>query len=386
MDLLQDLKCLPKDWSNYLRMDESTYLELLSIFSPYIKKEDTNMRKAITPNERLTVTLRYLATGRTLEDLKFSTRISPQALGGVSPETCKAIYKVLRKYCKVMPSLICLQCPTSQEEWKKVAKEFEDLWQFPSCIGAMDGKHATITPPPGAGSFFFNYKNFHSQVLFGVANVNYELLYFSFGSNGRESDGGVFQSTDFYRTLESGSLNVPKETIVAGRNMPFVLVADDAFPLRKDIMKPFSRKVNTPARKIFNYLLSRARRMIESVFGIIVERFAVSQEPISIIDLTMVCCLIRPKKAIHHRYLPKEGSNLEMYPLCRKDRLAAIVVCCDFRRVLGVDTALNTTNKCSTCRLCGSVCKEYAYLWRCCLLEGIYIVCMGCNISEMGFI
>jgi hypothetical protein len=45
------------------------------------KKQDTVMRKAITPNERLTVTLRFLATGRTLEHFKFSTRISPQALG-----------------------------------------------------------------------------------------------------------------------------------------------------------------------------------------------------------------------------------------------------------------------------------------------------------------
>ncbi|PNF42933.1 hypothetical protein B7P43_G11835 [Cryptotermes secundus] len=256
------------------------------------------MRKAITPNERLTATLHYLATGRTLEDLKFSTRISPLALGRVIPETCKAIYNLLRKYCKIMPSAICLQCPTLQEEWKKVAKECEDRWQFPNCIGAMDRKHVAITPPPGAGSFFFNYKKFHSQVLFGVANANYELLYSSFGSKGHVSDGGVFQSTDFYRTLESGSLNVPKEKIVAGRNMPFVLVADDAFPLRKDIMKPFSRKVNTSACKIFNNRLSRAWRMIESVFGIIVERFAVLQKPISIIDLTsarhivMACCAL----------------------------------------------------------------------------------------------
>ncbi|XP_023718189.1 uncharacterized protein LOC111870281 [Cryptotermes secundus] len=114
-----------------------------------------NMRKAITPNERLTATLRYLATGRTLEDLKFSTRISPQALGRVIPETCEAIYKVLRKYCK---------CPTSQEEWKKVAKDFEVRWQFPNCIGAMNGKRVAITPPPGAGAFFFNYKSFQSQL------------------------------------------------------------------------------------------------------------------------------------------------------------------------------------------------------------------------------
>ncbi|KAJ8876533.1 hypothetical protein PR048_020978 [Dryococelus australis] len=45
--------------------------------------------------------------------------------------------------------------------------------------------------------------------------------------------------------------------------MRYVLVANDAFPLREYIMKPFSRKVATPANKIFSYRLSRARRMIE---------------------------------------------------------------------------------------------------------------------------
>jgi hypothetical protein len=39
------------------------------------------MRKAITPNERLTATLRYFATGKTVKDLEFSTRISPPAQG-----------------------------------------------------------------------------------------------------------------------------------------------------------------------------------------------------------------------------------------------------------------------------------------------------------------
>lgn len=43
-----------------------------------------------------------------------------------------------------MPSEICLQCPTSQEVWKKVAQEFADRWQFPNCIGAV-----AITPLQG---------------------------------------------------------------------------------------------------------------------------------------------------------------------------------------------------------------------------------------------
>lgn len=66
------------------------------------KKQDTILRNAITPHERLTATLRYLAPGRNYEDLKFTTLISPQALGRIIPETCQAIYKALKnEYMKV---------------------------------------------------------------------------------------------------------------------------------------------------------------------------------------------------------------------------------------------------------------------------------------------
>lgn len=83
-------------------MDEKTYLELLSMVTPIIKKEDTVMRKSISAHERLSVTLRFLATGRSYKDLKFSSVISPQALGKIIPETCQALYQVLRKdYLKV---------------------------------------------------------------------------------------------------------------------------------------------------------------------------------------------------------------------------------------------------------------------------------------------
>ena len=101
-NLLNELRAYPSDFHNYLRMDEETYLELLSLVTPLIEREDTVMSAAISPHERLTATLRFLATGRSYEDLKFSTCISPQALGRIVPETCRAICKCLVKdYLKV---------------------------------------------------------------------------------------------------------------------------------------------------------------------------------------------------------------------------------------------------------------------------------------------
>ena len=96
-NLLNELRAYPSDFHNYLRMDEETYLELLSLVTPLIEREDTVMRAAISPHERLTATLRFLATGISYEDLKFSTCISPQALGRIVPETCRAICKCLVK-------------------------------------------------------------------------------------------------------------------------------------------------------------------------------------------------------------------------------------------------------------------------------------------------
>ncbi|CAH1991540.1 unnamed protein product [Acanthoscelides obtectus] len=177
-----------KDFHNYFRMPELVYEELLRLVRPIIAKQDTCMREAISPHERLSATLRFLITGGTYTDLMYSSAISRQSLGNIIPETCDAIYSALKTYLKV---------PNSEQEWIAIAEEFERRWQFPNCLGAVDGKHVAIVPPAGAGSHFFNYKGYHSIVFLAIANPNYEFIYVDIGTNGRISDGGVLRKSSF---------------------------------------------------------------------------------------------------------------------------------------------------------------------------------------------
>lgn len=63
--LLNELRQIDTSgFRNFVRMDATTFEELLCMVGPRIKYQDTVMRQAVTPGERLAVTLRYLATGK----------------------------------------------------------------------------------------------------------------------------------------------------------------------------------------------------------------------------------------------------------------------------------------------------------------------------------
>ena len=76
-----------------------------------------------------------------------------------------------------------------------MAAQFNELWNFPNCIGAMDGKHIQMRRPINSGSYYFNYKGFFSIVLLGLVDADYKFIYIDVGCNGRISDGGVYRNS-----------------------------------------------------------------------------------------------------------------------------------------------------------------------------------------------
>ncbi|XP_052124334.1 uncharacterized protein LOC113216352 [Frankliniella occidentalis] len=292
----------PNRFRRCLRMNVDIFEELLEKVSPLITKQNTCMRESIPPAERLSVTLRHLATGETQESLSLSFRMGQSTISGIIKETTRALFAVL--------SSDFLKFPSSEEEWRNVAQEYEEKWNYPHCIGAMDGKHCRIDPPLKSGSMFYNYKDTFSIVLLALVDADYRFIFVDVGANGRASDRGIWNRCSLKKYIESDRSKVPKPSQLRGtaEEFPYVIVGDERFTLSEKVMMPYPKDTcsNRLDRRIFNYRLSRARRCSENAFGVMGARFQIFRAPM--------------------RYDPDDARNLVMAVVCLHNYLRTHVV------------------------------------------------------------
>lgn len=206
--------------------------------------------------------------------IAMSYRMGERTVSKIVSEVCNALW--LRLKPKYLPE------PTV-DMWQNIASDYEKRWQFYNCLGAVDGKHVTIRKPLLSGSSFFNYKQHFSTVLIGLADANYRFTFIDVGSMGRFPDSSVFSDSSLGKQLLNGSLELPTPKPLPGQTCgtPYVFVADEAFPLMCNLMRPYpkAKVTNNFENKVFNYRLSRARQTIECAFGILSSRFRVYKRP-----------------------------------------------------------------------------------------------------------
>ncbi|CAN7943857.1 unnamed protein product [Ixodes hexagonus] len=160
----------------------------------------------MSPAERLSLTIRqvesflYLAHGSSQLICAAGYRVGRTTCSQIIRETCLALHEVLDPLYRPAPDTA---------EWERIAAEFDRLWNFPNCVGALDGKHVAIQAPNRAGSGNFNYKGFHSIILLAGCDANYKFTLVDVGQPGRYSDGGVFRNSEMGQAILSGELGLP---------------------------------------------------------------------------------------------------------------------------------------------------------------------------------
>lgn len=106
-----------------------------------------------------------MATGCSQVQLAISFRVSPSSVGNILREVTSAIVEEMEMEHLLSPSYAT---------WMHSEEIFRNKWNFPFCVGAIDGKHVRIKCPWNSGSRHYNYKGYFSVVVLAVVGGDYK--------------------------------------------------------------------------------------------------------------------------------------------------------------------------------------------------------------------
>lgn len=187
-----------------------------------------------------------------------------------------------------------------------------------------------------------------------IVNADYDFIYVSVGCNGRVSDGGVIETTEFYDRLQENRLKLPDKENTTN-NLNFVFVGDDAFALQEHILKPYPSKNLTTTQRIFNYRLCRARRTVENAFGIMASRFRIfhteiNMKPEKIDHIVLAACVL-------HNFLRRhsQGTYMSSGSIDLEDLDSGTIIGGEWRQEdilngLQLSTSRNVSQQAKDCR------------------------------------
>ncbi|KAJ8021186.1 hypothetical protein HOLleu_40981 [Holothuria leucospilota] len=141
-------------------------------------------------------------------------------------------------------------------------------------------------------------KSFIRWCFWPLWTMTINFLWVDIGGRGAESDAQVWNVSDLQEGVVTGDVELPADGPLPYNNqdVPYFFIGDDAFALRKYMMKPYGHRQLSHDERIFNYRLSRARRVVENAFGILANRFQVMlttmQHKPGTVRLIVTACII----------------------------------------------------------------------------------------------
>jgi hypothetical protein len=111
----------------------------------------------------------------------------------------------------------------------------------------------------------------------------------------------VFQDSSLKKALDNKTLRLPPPQNIEGitTTICYHIVGDDAFPLRKDVMKPSPHRSLDKPKRIFNYRLSRARRVVEARRVVLT---TIKLHPDKVVDIILATCCL-------HNFMVEKNKN-----------------------------------------------------------------------------
>ncbi|XP_050734738.1 putative nuclease HARBI1 [Eriocheir sinensis] len=244
-------------------------------------KSDTNRSNPLTPELKVLITLRYLATGK-------MQQCSSDDLGPSQSSISRAISKTIDALADVNVLKRFITFPVTQDSADRKKAEFFAIANFPNIVGAIDGTHIRIVAPRDQEEVYVNRKGYHSMNVQVVFDANYRILDILAKWPGSVHDARILNSSGLSRLFDGGY-------VPAGSH----LLGDSGYPCKTWLLTPYLRPLPGPQSR-YNRSHKITRSIVERGIGQLKRRFHVLHGEVRLRPPLKVCKIIHVCGMLHN--------------------------------------------------------------------------------------
>ncbi|XP_042302817.1 protein ALP1-like [Sceloporus undulatus] len=241
-------------WETHFRMKRAIFFVLVQVLQPDLERSCSRMRKPISVEERVAMTLWWLSSPLLYHKVASRFEVGRSSVAEIAVEVCLVIEKRLLKKAIQLGN------------YHTIMDGFLNKG-FPHCVGAIDGTHIPVSPPCGREEEYLDHKQGYSITVQGTVDHRGRFIDVELGHTGRAHDSHIFRHSALWHAMDEGYFVPGNPTInIADVRVPPLIIGDGAYPIQPWLMRPFPAP-NCPEQVYFNKSLSRARNIVEKDFG-----------------------------------------------------------------------------------------------------------------------
>ena len=151
---------LDDEWREKFRPSKVIFFKLCEELRAYLHKKTTNMRKPVSVEKQIAVTLYYLSDER-----RYRFGLGKSSVSEIVRRVCAVISIVLGpKYIKLRKT---------EDDVKEMIEKFHEKHGFPQCLRAIDGTHIFIQQRKVNPTDYLNRKNRLSMNIQALCDYKY---------------------------------------------------------------------------------------------------------------------------------------------------------------------------------------------------------------------